>query len=53
MADHRHDRCPDETCPRLACRAYREGYQDGYAEGVAAGWSAGFAAGQAAATVTE
>jgi hypothetical protein len=29
---HRYDRCPDKDCPRLPCRAYREGVERGLEE---------------------
>ncbi len=37
MAANRHDywSCRDGDCPRLACRAYKDGYGDGFADGMA------------------
>ena len=35
MAQHRYESCRDPDCPRLACRAYKDGYDDGFADGVA------------------
>jgi hypothetical protein len=36
MAANRHDywNCRDDDCPRLACRAYKDGYGDGFADGM-------------------
>jgi hypothetical protein len=30
---HSYRNCQDETCYRLACRAWHEGYEDGRAQG--------------------
>jgi hypothetical protein len=30
---HRPSGCHDQSCPRPACRAYKDGREDGYSEG--------------------
>ena len=44
---HRFETCQDPSCPRLTCRAYRQGYADGYEAGSAAGYAAGHSVGYA------
>jgi hypothetical protein len=44
---HRFETCQDPACPRLTCRAYRQGYADGYEAGSAAGYAAGHSVGYA------
>jgi hypothetical protein len=44
-AEHDHQTCTDDDCPRFPCRIYKDGYRTGYDDGRAAGFAEGYAAG--------